>query len=78
VISLILSFIPAKWLALIGSAMALLFGAAWAGWSNARSSAKVDNLEDEVKAHETRNDVETRIDVDTSTAADRLRDKWGR
>jgi hypothetical protein len=38
----------------------------------------VDKLEDEVEAHETRNDVEARIDVDASTAADRLRDKWGR
>ena len=75
-ISLILSFIPAKWLALIGSAMALLFGATWAGWSSARSSAKVDKLEDEVEAHETRDRVDA--DAGNGNAHERLRDKWGR
>ena len=75
-ISLILSIIPAKWLALIGSAMALLFGAAWAGWSRARTSAKVDKLEDEVEAHETRDRVD--VDAGNGNAHERLRDKWGR
>jgi len=74
-IGLILSPIR-KVLAWIGGAL-LILGTAWlAGRKSAKDGAKVDALQQEVKAHEIRNEVENRIAA--ADAHKRLHDEWSR
>lgn len=47
----------------------------FAGKSNQKKADKIDKLESEVKAHDTRNEVENRIARERD-ARERLRDDW--
>lgn len=71
-----LALIP-DWLGwIIGGAIAL--AATWFGGRiSGKTAAKVDDLKDEVKAHEIRNEVENRI-ASERDARQRLHDDWGR
>jgi len=66
--------------ALALAALAAL-GAAWAkGYSRARSSAKTDNLKNEVKAHDRINEADIGVGATDDERRKRLRDiadKWG-
>lgn len=65
------------WAGAAMAALAAILGAWLAGTREGRKRAKVKSLQDEVKAHETRNEVENRI-ADERDARERLRDKWQR
>lgn len=64
------------WIAKAGLAFAAL-AATWLGGRMAgKTAAKIDNLQDEVKAHETRDKVDAY--AGTGDAHERLRSRWTR
>ena len=72
----ILALIPWEWLAAIGGVVAAL-AATWLGGRKAgKTAVKIETLKDEVKAHETRDEVDRNAGI--GDAHERLRDKWGR
>lgn len=76
-IDLILSFIPAGWLAAIVAGVGVIWAAWGLGGRGNAVRAEKRGLEDAIKGHEVRNEVENRIDRD-GAPADRLRERWGR
>ena len=64
-----------KALAWAAGAAVLLSGAWLAGRRDAKQAQKVETLENEVEAHDTRNEVENRI-ASERDARKRLRDEW--
>ena len=68
--SWLLALIPWEWLAAIGGVVAALA----ATWLGRRKSAKIETLQNEVKAHERLNKADTGAGLSDGDRVDRLRD----
>jgi len=77
VIDLILSIIPGEWLAGILALAAAFLGVWITGRRSGAERAENRGLQDEVRAHEVRNEVDNRVATERD-ARERLRDEWQR
>jgi hypothetical protein len=77
VIDLILSIIPGEWLAGLLALAAAFLGVWVTGRRSGAEKAEKRGLQDEVRAHEIRNEVDNRV-ASERDARERLRNDWGR
>lgn len=76
-IDLILTFIPGEWIAGLGALLAAFLGVWITGRRSGAVRAEKRGLQDEVKGHEIRNEVDNRVAAERD-ARQRLSDDWGR
>ena len=76
-IDLILTIIPGEWLAGLGALLAAFLGVWITGRRSGAVRAEKRGLQDEVKGHEVRNEIEAGIDL-RSDARKRLHERWSK